>query len=64
MKIYQNQVWTDIFSFMYKHVIIYVHVEESGATSESMDGDDVDAAPQFYSPLKHQPAIKSTQPNV
>lgn len=29
-----------------------------------MDGDDVDAAPQFYSPLKHQPAIKSIQPNL
>lgn len=39
-------------------------IEESGATSESVDGDDVDAAPQFYSPLKHQPGIKSIQPDL
>lgn len=38
---------------------IHVRVEESDASLESIDGDDVDAAPQFYSPLKHQPAIKS-----
>ena len=38
---------------------VHVHVEESDATLESVDNDGVDAAPQFYSPLKHQPAIKS-----
>ena len=34
-------------------------VEESGATSESLDEDEVDDATQFYSPLKHQPGFKS-----
>ena len=48
-----------IYVYMLCDIHVHVRVEESDATLESVDGDDVDAAPQFYSPLKHQPAIKS-----